>query len=193
MGSEKVYKKAVPKELTSLFRVTKSRAPVPRDKRVVKESQKHGFRLDSLPTLPSPSNELHQLLLEYGILNDIQWDENKTKTKKSKKSKLKAINSFIAFRSFYSRTISNPNHQRELSSKLADIWKTEPSQEIWNQYAQSYNNYLLLPGIKTNFVDWLYTVLDLKVEPALVILETEPFDDNSPMLSGTIEDVYLIN
>lgn len=193
MGTKKVYKKSVPKELTSLFRVHKIRNQVPRDKREVKKSQKYGFRFDSLPKLPVPSNALQDLLFEYSLLNGIHWDPSTSKIKKSKKSKLKSINSFIAFRSFYSRTISNPEQQRELSTKLAHIWKSERNQEIWNQYAQAYNNSLLLPGNKINFVDWLCALLDLKADNTMSVIENIQYNDNTPMLSGTIEDVYLIN
>ncbi|KAL6451210.1 MTLALPHA1 Mating-type-like protein ALPHA1 [Candida maltosa Xu316] len=193
MGSRKIAKKSVPKELASLFRVHDKKFPPPRDNREIKQSQKFGFRLGSLPPIPTPTAALSELLLEYGLLNEINWDTSSTKTAKSKKSKLKPINSFIAFRSFYSRSISNPEHQRELSSKLAELWTTDPNKEIWNQYTESYNNYLLSPGASMNFVDWLYDSLDIKVDNSIPMIEDISFDNYSQMFSGAIEDVYLIN
>lgn len=107
-----------------------------------------------LPEIPLPSSYLQNLLCQY------QCDDGteRRKTRKSRQrtnSKInlrkRRINGFIAFRSFYSRTIKGTFNQKELSSKLAAIWKDEPHHLTWNSYALQYN----ATGGDENFVDWL--------------------------------------
>lgn len=172
------------------------------------QHQKPAFSVTSLPNIPEPSKALQLLLIDYRILNVFLWSP-KPESVKTKKSKLRPINSFIAFRSFYSRTISRPEYQRELSSKLAEVWKEEPHREVWEQYTLFYNNYLLDCNNKLAFVDWLLQTLELDFDnsPLNDVSQTEdafefelencPLNDVSQtedafkLTSGTIQDVYL--
>ncbi|RLV95281.1 Mating-type-like protein ALPHA1 [Spathaspora sp. JA1] len=191
MGKTKRVKKSIPKGFTSLFKVEGERNILRLDTSSAERSRNYEFRSMPLPNLPQPSEELRRVLLSYSIQKEwVPVLKGKKKTVKSK-SKLKPINSFMAFRSFYTRSISNPEYQRELSRKLAGVWIEERNKAIWNQYAESYNQYILSSNAKYDFVNWLLKVLNIeevgKSEPDLTNGRTET------ILSGTVEDIYMFN
>ncbi|CAK9439753.1 uncharacterized protein LODBEIA_P38530 [Lodderomyces beijingensis] len=172
MAIKKAGKSTVPRKLTSLFKLHGHRLGPS-----MSQAQSHVpvFAVSTLPEVPAPSPELQDLLFEYQLLNVLQWAPARPRAKKMKS---KPINSFIAFRSYYSRAVTNPQHQRELSSKLGELWSQEPRQEVWEQYSHSYNLYLKKGG-RLNFVSWLQGA-----EERDAVIE--------PPQTGTVEDVYLI-
>lgn len=188
MASKKGNKKLIPKEFVTLFKVCRSRLLVLEVAR--NQNRKPAFSVKPMTMIPEPNEKLQQLLLDYSLMNILQFPP-KPKLGKKKRSKLKPINSFIAFRSFYSRAILDPEYQRELSCKLAKLWKEEVHKETWEQYTLSYNNYLLDSNNKLSFVDWLLDVLNLNLDTD--ILNDMPNKAKTPKLeSGTIQDVYIM-
>ncbi|KAI5956539.1 MTLALPHA1 [Candida jiufengensis] len=189
MGSKRPRQRKVPKEFTTLFKLS-NKNNIPRaNTPTLLDTGKPTFRLTSLPKIPKPSQELQQLMLDYSVLNELQWSPDISKPGKTKRSKQKPINSFIAFRSFYSRAISNPEHQRELSRKLAELWTNEQNRDTWSQYTQSYNIYLKEKNNNMTFVDWLLDSLDIKLDNSW--LDSLQVDGANELASGTVEDVYL--
>lgn len=187
MASKKGNKKLIPKDFVTLFRVCRSRL---QDLKVTNNlDRKPAFNIKSLPMIPEPSKGLQLLLLDYSLLNVFLWSL-KSLTSKVKKSKSKPINSFIAFRSFYSRAISQPEYQRELSTKLAKLWKEELHRDVWEQYTLFYNNYLLESNNQLTFVDWLLQMLNLELDNNTPI-DKSHVEDSLKLKSGTIQDIYL--
>lgn len=192
--------KVIPQELTSQFRVSKKKLLLEKDNALKMKNSTVEFRTRSLPSLPAPRKELQDLLFEYKLLSDVSFTINSPKKHKMAKQKRnpKPINSFIAFRSFYTREIRNPIHQREISQKLAKLWVNEPNRTIWNEYTESYNNYLAQGKTDLSLVDWLCETLNIDTNGDLSITDdfsipsyylTQQFDT----LSGTIEDIYLFD
>lgn len=106
-----------------------------------------------LPEIPLPSSRLQNLLCQYQF-DDISEKKKPHRAKKittKSNERKRRMNGFIAFRSFYSKTIRGTSHQKELSSKLAVIWKNEPHHQTWNCYALQYN----ATGGEETFVEWL--------------------------------------
>ena len=190
MGNKKT-RKTVPKEFISLFRVHSGRDAPRRDTREVQKVKSMGLDSLLLPDLPVASNALQELLLEYGLLNDIKWDSKGLKASKKQKTKLKPL-ILLLHLDLLLKNYFQSEHQRELSSKLADVWTQESNQEVWKQYTQSYNNYLLLPDAKLNFVDWLCEALDYTIDNTTPQIEDILLTSYNQLLSGTIEDVYIM-
>ncbi|KAI5967961.1 MTLALPHA1 [Candida margitis] len=187
MASKRANKKLIPKDFVTLFKVCRSS---PSELKVSKnQDRKPAFSTQSLPMIPKPSSELQHILFDYSLLNAFQLS-SKSRPDKVKKSKLKPINSFIAFRSFYSRAISHPEYQRELSCKLAMLWKEESHRDIWEQYTLFYNNYLLDRRNKLTFVDWLLQALNLKADNSMQF--DKPYSEEKKLTSGTVQDLYLV-
>ncbi|KAG7661518.1 MTLALPHA1 [[Candida] subhashii] len=185
--------KSIPKELTSQFRVSKKKMQLQKDLALnVPKNSNVEFRISSLPDLPTPSKELQELIFEYKLSSDLYLAMCPPKKQKLSKPKRgsKPINSFIAFRSFYTRAIRHPNYQREISQKLAKLWLTEPSKSIWDQYTESYNNYLSRGNKGLGLVDWLTKVLNIDLTEDIAISQdhfVKPFN------SGTVQDIYLFD
>nr|AZQ56623.1 MAT alpha 1 protein [Suhomyces bolitotheri] len=163
-----------------------------------------------LPPIPQPSENLKLLLLKFNSLNNpnlgstISGENRDISKSKNRKFANGKINGFIAFRTFYCKSILNPNHQRILSKQLGKIWQKEITKDDWNLYALTYN----LRDDKTlHFVEWLCNALNIKspilpevIKPDLPILprETKPvrsvkrqywiFESS---IKNTVEDVYL--
>ncbi|CDK25789.1 unnamed protein product [Kuraishia capsulata CBS 1993] len=95
------------------------------------------------PVIPKPSPHLQQLLDEFEPFvfpKKPAYRVNSTGDMNSASSTRHRINGFIAFRSFYSKSIRPAASQREISRRLAVIWKTEKSKDSWRRIALQYNN-----------------------------------------------------
>nr|AZQ56645.1 MAT alpha 1 protein [Suhomyces anneliseae] len=160
---------------------------------------KEGLICQNMPAIPSPSPQLKELLLKFNSLNDTtQKKQNNLQGSKSQRksiSKKRNINGFIAFRTFYSKSVFNPKHQRSLSSELAKLWKTEPSKTQWNLYARVYNS---RDDKELQFVEWLCTALNIKkdtylhdAETILISIKRLNWQFQSAQNKNPIEDVYL--
>lgn len=139
----------VPKSLTTRFRTNKGSTHTPglntsTDNRV--------FRIFELPAIPPPSKALTALLLKYNGLNSAANKSEKVKGQ-PKRKRNRRINGFLAFRSFYSASILDIEHQRELSTLLGKIWIEEENQLIWNKLAEAYNIDKL--DAKLQFCSWI--------------------------------------
>ncbi|GME98805.1 unnamed protein product [Ambrosiozyma monospora] len=109
------------------------------------------FFVSTLPDIPEPCEKLKKLLSGYQETSQKRRFYTKKVTKKKKLKKQSLNNGFMAFRSYYSKHISKFNIQTSLSRHLADLWKEEKHQHVWQRYAEEYNR------SKTNllFVRWL--------------------------------------
>ncbi|EGW31993.1 uncharacterized protein SPAPADRAFT_71531 [Spathaspora passalidarum NRRL Y-27907] len=190
MKRRKTNKRSIPKGFISLFKIQRKRNVLRLDTSLAERSGNYEFRSMPLPKLPEPSEELKKVLLRYNIVKELAPLQEQKRKKLRPKLKLKPINSFMAFRSFYTKSISNPEYQRELSCLLAQIWIDEPNKAIWNQYTESYNQYILSSGAKYNFVNWLCKMLDIEAENNNTDLSNRA---NETILSGTVEDIYMFN
>ncbi|CCE86960.1 Piso0_005485 [Millerozyma farinosa CBS 7064] len=207
--------KTVPKNLTSRFAVSgsnvcmdrRNRAAAPRSSFASdKLSSSSILFLTELPSLPSPSLELKNILLNFSSANNEfdndEWDffglgsDNKSPKKttprryKPKARRTRNLNGFMAFRSFYSRSISNVEHQRQLSSLLGSLWQTEPNKNIWNRYAIEYNT----RATNQDFVEWLCKALSLPLD-VFSIPSTSTVKNNKWLFTSNnnynaVEDVY---
>lgn len=139
-----------------------------------------------LPDIPLPSSRLQNLLCQYQF-DDIHANKKASRSKKNRagtdQKRKRRMNGFIAFRSFYSKTIKGTSHQKELSSKLAAIWKDEPSHQTWNCYALQYN----ATGGEETFVNWLNRKLGF--ENAVEVDDTLRIYKNHTLKN--VEDVFL--
>lgn len=106
------------------------------------------LRLQSLPQLPKVSDSLKELLVKY------PKKTSGTIVGGSKK-KFHKVNGFIAYRSFYTKNLSNGNAQRELSKELAKEWKCDKHRNTWSTYAAIYNSQIEDRSCKEPFVAWL--------------------------------------
>lgn len=203
--------KVIPKRFTSRFSVSKtgkrcnsnikSEAIDMGRQRKVKSMQVVFFT--ELPSLPTPSIDLQDILVRFNqtrgnYIDDSSWGSQifdmKMSTRKSRIrcKKTRCLNGFMAFRSFYSRSISNVEHQRELSTLLGKLWKDEPNREIWNRYAIEYNS----QAINQDFVDWLFRALGLEVKtftfPSTSTVRNENWTFSSRNNENAVEDIYYI-
>ncbi|ODV65275.1 hypothetical protein HYPBUDRAFT_154089 [Hyphopichia burtonii NRRL Y-1933] len=140
------------------------------------------LQADKLPDLPTPPSKLQNILIEFNRLNE---DSLRSVKKKSRpKNSKRTINGFFAFRTFYSKSIFKPDHQRQLSSLLAEAWREEKKKSIWDKYAVVYR--LQAPDI--GFFDWLCANLNLETS-------TNKPEVNSPEMKkhslGRVEDLFL--
>ncbi|CCE85849.1 Piso0_005485 [Millerozyma farinosa CBS 7064] len=207
--------KTVPKNLTSRFAVSSSNVCM--NRRSSAAAQCESFASDKLssssilfltelPSLPSPSLELKNILLNFSSANhdfdNDEWDffglgldskgHKKTTSRryKPKGRRTRSLNGFMAFRSFYSRSISNVEHQRQLSSLLGSLWQTEPNKNIWNRYAIEYNT----RATNQDFVEWLCKALSLPLD-VFSIPSTSTVKNNKWLFTSNnnynaVEDVY---
>ena len=203
--------KVIPKRFTSRFTVSKtgkrSNSNIKNEaidigrQRKVKSMQVVFFT--ELPSLPTPSIDLQEILIRFNqatrnCAGDSSWGSQlfdmKVPTRKSRIrcKKTRCLNGFMAFRSFYSRSIYNVEHQRELSTLLGKLWKNEPNKAIWNRYAIEYNS----QAINQDFVDWLFKALGLEVEtfpiPYTSTVRNESWTFSSLNNENAVEDIYYI-
>ncbi|CUM68277.1 uncharacterized protein PRCAT00005999001 [Priceomyces carsonii] len=211
-----VNSKHVPKGLTSRFKAKQLGLKLHRlqsyrqsqdQKRLLTQynSSEQIFSLSEIPFLPIPSDDLKSLLLEFNNINVPVSLGNETITKRAnrrasrhlKNMKIKKINGFIAFRSFYSRLITNPDHQRQLSVLLGKLWVNEPNRATWNRYAIEYNALLgNSRGQYKPFVEWLCDTLHLngeeKVEETYTnVVSNITWEFSSRCQDNKVEDVYF--
>ncbi|OBA22190.1 hypothetical protein METBIDRAFT_40341 [Metschnikowia bicuspidata var. bicuspidata NRRL YB-4993] len=139
----------------------------------------------ALPQIPIPSSSLQDLLCKY-LFNEVDTNKKLSRIKQGTRyndTKKRRINGFIAFRSFYSKTIKGTSHQKELSSKLAAIWKTEPNHQTWNSYALQYN----ATGGNESFVSWLNRKLGFDTN----IEAKKTFKSYKNLTLKNVEDVFF--
>lgn len=139
-----------------------------------------------IPTIPAPSPHLSKILAD---CNSLHQASNLSrvfllKKSKSRNKKKRRINGFIAFRSFYSKSIKGASTQRELSTKLSTAWRAEPNRHIWKCYALQYN----AAGGEEDFISWLLRNLGISNEkPVQTILRT-----SQNKVLNNVEDVFLV-
>lgn len=202
MVSKKQSKKPtkIPINLMDRFR-----AKVPTDvtrRPVISEVRKlqHVFSSTDIPDLPIPSSSLKKLLFEF---NNLAQDENIIKHPSLARKKTKTlisykINGFIAFRSFYAKSIPNPVYQRKLSRSLADIWSEEENKEVWERYSQMYKVSKAYLNNKT-FVEWLCERLKLDHDRKCNVAISRMAPTNHTVTKSwefvsrhnVVEDIYL--
>ncbi|CAD6605298.1 EM14S01-3B_G0051050.mRNA.1.CDS.1 [Saccharomyces cerevisiae] len=101
--------------------------------------------------IPVPSSRFLNKIQIYRIASGSQNTQFRQFNKTSIKSSKKYLNSFMAFRAYYSQFGSGVK-QNVLSSLLAEEWHADKMQHgIWDYFAQQYN--FINPGF--GFVEWL--------------------------------------
>lgn len=201
--------RVIPKRFTSRFSVSKTGKRTndlkkedidTRLQRKVKSMQVVFFT--ELPSLPTPSMDLQEILVSFNHVkgngvDEALWDSvfnTRMSTRKNRHrcKKRRCLNGFMAFRSFYSRSISNVEHQRQLSKLLGKLWKNEPNKAIWNRYAIEYNS----QAVNQDFVDWLFGALGLKLQsftfPCTNTVKNKDWKFSSRNNENAVEDVYYI-
>lgn len=204
--------KVIPKRFTSRFSISKTgkrsisnvknETINMRRQRQVKSMQVVFFT--ELPSLPTPSLDLQEILVKFkqatgSFPGDTLWESEMFDMKipirknRNRCKKTRCLNGFMAFRSFYSRSISNVEHQRELSSLLGKLWKNEPNKAIWNRYAIEYNS----QAINQDFVDWLFKALGLELQafsfPCTSTVKNESWTFSSRNNENAVEDIYYVD
>nr|AZQ56674.1 MAT alpha 1 protein [Suhomyces bribrorum] len=166
-----------------------------RTKTQLNQHPQEGLIRQTLPRIPLPSQQLKELLLKFNSLNDSSGNKNNSGSMSQTRnvSKSGKINSFIAFRTFYCKSISNPEHQRTLSTELARIWKSEPSKHQWKLYAAHYN---FRDNKNMPFVEWLCKQLNIQDNPKteeklLISIRSEYWSFDEVQIRNPVEDVYL--
>ncbi|KAG7805696.1 hypothetical protein KL921_005399 [Ogataea angusta] len=145
--------------------------------------------LTNLPQIPTTSPSLKRLLSEYGSKDNGSDRSNKVARKKPTRHKVqkgrKRLNGFMAFRSFYSRNITNYNSQKALSQALAHAWNREKHQQVWSLYATQYNHSKSMEP----FSKWL----DLKLNKKVGKYRSDDFNtwrEINILSDIVVEDVY---
>lgn len=141
---------------------------------------------NNIPAMPAASTELEQLLRSFGT-STTAFRKSKNFLKRNRgphARKKRKVNGFIAFRAFYSRSIPGTARQRDLSSKLAQIWKSEPNSHIWNLYAIHYN----ATGGNKLFLAWLDESLGFNREGRTTSVTLLVYQGQ---LRNRVEDVFL--
>lgn len=203
--------KVVPKRFTSKFSVCRTNKTyntnIKKEEIIPEQTSElqslHMFFFSDLPSLPFPSTDLQDVLVKYNQMNDggSYVDslfnplsiKKKSRRCKLRSNKTKCLNGFLAFRSFYSRSIFNVDHQRQLSSLLGKLWRKEPNQEVWNRYAIEYNN----QASNQDFVGWLCMALGLQLRniefPFINKVKNEKWLFSSRNNDNAVEDIYYVN
>nr|AZQ56639.1 MAT alpha 1 protein [Suhomyces atakaporum] len=155
-----------------------------------------------LPPIPNPSERLRLLLLTYNALNNppnkevLGCAKDIMAPRVRNKKRYGKINGFIAFRTFYCKSVLNSNHQRSLSKHLAEIWRTEQQKNQWKLYAAVYN---LRERTDIPFVEWLCKCLNIgedlstsSISPKLIVTESQGSFLSSASTKSVIEDLFLV-
>lgn len=202
-GHEKVDKRSLKKTYTisegvNLYMTRSAPKKIPRPPDVLLEILEKNIQENGLVT------NIHELFenedmvyAKRGCMSHLGLSLPETKnSKKSKKSsknymslkltgKRKDINSFIAFRSYYSKIFLRLVTQTYLSSVLSKYWASNPEiRRTWEMFAQQYNREKSTLG----FVEWLkrnYRAefdLTAEINPKRSSLNTAPY----------VEDIYSI-
>ncbi|CAI4056342.1 transcriptional co-activator mating type protein alpha SKDI_03G0090 [Saccharomyces kudriavzevii IFO 1802] len=101
--------------------------------------------------IPAPASRFLKKIQIHRISSGNQTTQCRQLSKASIKSSKKHINSFMAFRAYYSQFGSGVK-QNILSSLLSEEWHADKMQHgIWDYFAQQYN--FINPGF--GFVEWL--------------------------------------
>ncbi|CAI4037533.1 SMKI03G0975 [Saccharomyces mikatae IFO 1815] len=101
--------------------------------------------------IPIPSSRFLKKIQIHRIASGNQHIQCRQLNKTSIKSTKKYLNSFMAFRAYYSQFGSGVK-QNILSSLLSEEWHADKTQHgIWDYFAQQYN--FINPGF--GFVEWL--------------------------------------
>lgn len=144
-----------------------------------------------LPELPKPSKKVEGILLHCNSNSNEKFDTKGSikvskRRKKTKKTKKRKINGFIAFRTFYSRSIGDSTTQKQLSSKLGEAWGSEQNREIWNCYALRYNE----TGGLNDFITWLLKNLQGNIDCNQNRPARKKFVRQSDLFRN-VEDVFI--
>lgn len=199
--------KLVPKNLMNRFSVGKSSTKNKEQRKRLKnrKSERTEQRLtkvqviffSELPPLPEPSPGLQDVLERYNEKrgSDCSGQFLFSCSNHKRKSRSKTghrLNGFMAFRSFYSRSVFDVEHQRQLSSILGSLWKNEPRQDVWNRYAIEYNS----RATKEDFIEWLTRTLGLEVlslsNPSTNIVKNNKWQFSSNTQDCSVEDIYYV-
>lgn len=112
------------------------------------------FFSSSILTIPACSEELQEFINALNASGDriIAANQSPRQKRQAKNNaKVKNMNGFIAFRSYYANKIDNQCLQVDLSRKMGEFWMLEPHQDTWKRFAFEYNQY---EG-ELGFNDWL--------------------------------------
>lgn len=201
--------KLVPKNLMNRFSVgkTSNRNKEQRRWTKSKKSEKNEQKLtkvqviffSEIPPLPEPSPGLKEVLERFnGNGENARCRRSQVEVpflghKKRSRSKTgHRLNGFMAFRSFYSRSVFDAEYQRQLSSILGSLWKNEPKQDVWNRYAIEYNS----RASKEDFIEWLTRVLGLEnrsfCDPSTNVVKNNKWQFSSNTQDCSVEDIYYV-
>lgn len=133
----------------------------------------------TLPSVPPASPQLEELLQKFP--NRI--DSHSRATKRRRQGAKRVLNGFIAFRTFYSQSISTVSEQREFSKALAAIWAVDADQVVWERFAQEYN----FRARNENFKEWLINSTSL--QPEFEVRANKKWGTSSNF-HGTVEEVF---
>lgn len=148
------------------------------------------FQATKVPPLPKPSIPLKQVLdtLHIGIPSKGKAKRGPKPKKKKRETQRRVINGFIAYRTFYSRSLQDATLQKELSRQLGKLWENEPDRKTWDCYASQYN----ATGGNDSFIDWLYLKLGLSsVHKSPLRKQTTRKQICRGYASRNVEDVFI--
>lgn len=169
-------KKSVPKESIGKFKVVSQRLHL--DKHV---SGERSFYLSNFPYIPLLSKGFHNVLARF---NTTDFERKLSRSRKKGNRVLKKkLNGFIAFRTYYSRSVHNVDLQRQLSSFLATAWQKEGNKEVWNRFAAEYS----AQATDMGFPQWLDNVQSKTENLGFTYVKY----NNMTFQFNEIEDVFL--
>ena len=200
--------KLVPKNLMNRFSVgkTSTRNKEQRRRSKSRKSERNEQKLtkvqviffSDMPPLPEPSPGLKEVLEKFNGNGETARNRRSQvefpllgHKKRSRSKAGHRLNGFMAFRSFYSRSVYDADHQRQLSSLLGSLWKNEPKQDVWNRYAIEYNS----RASKEDFIEWLTRVLGLEqgiCDPSTNVVKNSKWQFSSNTQDCSVEDIYYV-
>ena len=149
--------------------------------------------LSEIKSIPKVPTELKDILLTF---NDLcaNTKSNRCHTTKKIKPINKNFNGFMAFRSFYCKSVSQFPLQCQLSQKLADIWKKYRHKDYWNTVAEVYK---LRGNTNQTFVEWLCEQLNISLSNANIKHTRHVRNLDWSKINGNhldqVEDVFIDN
>lgn len=128
-----------------------------------------------LPPIPPQSKCLIQTLQELKGLHIASLKKSRHKPRRRKPTpkmnKVSKINGYTAFKSYYSRHVSNVC-QGMVTSMLSKVWLKYDHQDIWDTYARHYRRYKRTEA----FSEWLDR--NTRAEETLCMPTTDDFSDS---------------
>lgn len=187
-----INRHSVPSKYKTSFSATSNVSTKKRKVDGVNPVKSEKVAIPHLPPLPNPSNNIKNILLSINNLDHIERERPIVlrAINSTTKRLFAKIDGFIAFRSFYAKSIKNIHYQRLLSSLLSTAWKSEVTKDVWRTYAIFYN----ASERKSDFVNWLCSSLNLHKH--CTTKENNSHDiyitETSKSANIQMEDIYLI-